>query len=124
MPIDFRDGSGFVPKLFIVIGHKDAAAIAFKTTSKLGRYGDNPHLYPGIVFIPAGPSPFTEPTVIEPSNAFAITHEHIRIEQERSRIKVWPSLEGLLQRLCVAIEQNPTLTKTLKPQLKTIAGCL
>ncbi len=124
IPFDFMDGSGYIPKLFVVIGHKDDCAVAFKTTSKLERYGEKPHLYPGVVFIPGGSPPFTEPTIIDPSNAFAIPHKDIKLEQEQSRIKIWPSLSGLLQNLCLAIDQNSTLTKTFKSKLKALAGCL
>ena len=122
IPFDFQDGAGYIQKLFVVIGHQQNCAIAFKATSKLERYGDNPHQCKGVVFL-HGPEPFILPTVVDPSKAFAIPHSEIEYEQKEGRIRIWSFSEDLQAKLCLAIDQNHTLTKSRKLNLKQCLGC-
>ena len=106
-----------------MIGHRNEVAIAIKTTSKLERYGEKPHLTKGVVFMPAGPEPFTEPTIVDPSSAFGIPHKDIRLEMEQGRVKVWTTQDGFPCKMCAAIDENATLNKERKLNLKAILGC-
>ncbi len=122
IPFDFNDGGGYIPKLFVVLGHRQSAAVSLKATSKLERYGLRPETDNGIVYIPAGAIPFTVPTVIDPSNAFAIPHRDIVLEQEQHRIEIWTAVvDGLVDKLRFAILNNPTLPKQRRLGL---LGCL
>lgn len=124
MPFDFLDGSGPVPKLFVVLGHLHGSAVALKTTSKLQRYGDKPHLRPGVVFSAATPvEPFVLDTIIDPSSSYAIPHEDLRIHHARGRIQIWTGPDDLKSRLCAAITGNPTLTKARKAGLLRCLEC-
>ena len=123
IPFDFLDGKGYVPKLFMEVGHHELSVIVFKATSKLERYGEKPHLESGILFVPGSDKqPFVVDTVIDPSNGFAIPHRDIEYEQNQGNIQIWPCVE-MKEKLCAAINSNRTLNNLRKQRYSFWLGC-
>lgn len=120
-PFDFKDGNGYVSKLFVVVGHAKECAVVCKATSKLGRYGERRKRIRvsssslAELSLSRFPPSLTHP-ILSPSRT------NILLEQMHGRVEIWlDPIVGLGGKLRTAIEQNAVLTKAMKAGL---LGCL
>jgi hypothetical protein len=114
-PFDFRDGSGFELKRFIVIGHVNDVAILIKTTSRVEYYRARPELLPGVAFCTAGEyDPFDAETIIDPANAFAVPHRALKKFYDAYTLDILGCVPELRDRLAEAITRNGKIEKNRK----------
>ena len=114
-PFDFRDGSGFELKRFLVIGHVNDAAVLIKTTSRVEHYRARPELLPGVALCTAGQyDPFEAETVIDPANAFAVPHKALKKFYDAYTLDILGCVPELRDKLVEAITRNGKIEKTRK----------
>lgn len=107
IPFDFQDGAGPVRKMFVVLGHRAAAAISIKATSNGAHFLADKDRLVGVVRIRAGEfEAFPVETFIDPSNCFAIPHDKLKRHDKRGELEILGSADGILDRMRAAVMNN------------------
>ena len=91
IPIDFNDGSGPVPKFFIVLGYINDACILLKTTSNPTHYEIGGRFSGCAVKFRRGDHhAFEAPvTYIDPENAFAVKESKLQTYAQKGELSIY-----------------------------------